>query len=387
MLNKKYLLIFLLFWSSHLLLSSVKSVSIIIKDDETLQETIDLLIDAKALGFGKYGTGGDLIYLVNATGATISFSQNKIDFDIVLKFSAGVTYWPITLSSNKTITLKLASGVNVIYDQGSYKVVLDNIHIDDFDISSFPNFIEDSFATWFNLYTTLVLDEITLVTIPNPFPEIDPNLFATTAPLVEITDGAILIYLTVQDMTILANKNINAQDEYLGGYLSLFDTDNSALNKLNKPSPTTVAVKKGDLYYAKTHSIGLSGLFHKTWTNDLDHKLTTTTFPMQDFYIEKNVTAFFDEKNGVTISVNPSGLTGDVIQYHDPWYYDSQTQTQPDCYRIIPAGGYHVFLNQNSSFIDGIPIYRLKATSSTRVFDRWSAFNTSNQEVPVDASS
>jgi len=377
MLSKRYILyLTILLWICPLL-STEKSVVIKITEDGTIQETIDLLINAKALGFGKYGTSGDLRYLVNATDATISFSQDKIDFDIELKFSADVSYWPLTLSTNKTITLKLGSGVNVIYDQGSYKVVLDNIYVDDFDISDFPDFIEDSFSGWFNLYTALVLDEITLVTIPNPFPEIDPNLFETTAPLFEITDDAIEIYLTVQSMTILANKDINAPDDYLSGYLSLYNTSNSTLNKLNKPSPTTVAVKEGDTYYAKTHDIEISDIFHKTWTEDLDHKLVTTPFEMQSLYVEKNIIAYFDEKESINISVYPAGLTGEVIQYHDPWYYDSQTQSQPDCYNPITPGSYSVFLNQNPDFSSVKPIYSLKApmayatTSNIYVFDHW----------------
>jgi len=144
-------------------------------------------------------------------------------------------------------------------------------------------------------------------------------------------------------------------------------------------SPSTVSVNAGDTYHAKTHAIELSGLYHQTWTNEVSHTLTTTNYTMSDDYIEKNIIAYFDEKNSVTLSVNPSSVTNEVVQYHDPWYYDESTQTQPDCYRTIAPGSYSVFLNQNTGFNPAYPVYSLKAphyaatTDGIYAFSGWTA--------------
>ena len=383
-------LLVLLFTSFSLIIANEKSVSIIIDENETINNTLNLLTKADVLNFGDYNSEG-LAYFFRVNTFSVDLTTGGMDLTLNTTAYIGYATEIIGADISVNITLDISADFDLVYDSGVYKLILDNFYLNP-NIENWPDEYLPSIPDFFNLYAATCLENLVLFTIPNPFPEIDPNLFETTAPLIELTDDAIIVYLTVQSMTVLANKDINNQDEYLGGTLSLYNTSNSTLNKLNKPSPSTVSVNAGDTYHAKTHSIELSGLYHKTWTEDIDYKLTTTTFPMENYYIEQNIIAYFDEKNSVTMSVNPSSVTNEVIQYHDPWYYNESTQTQPDCYRTISPGTYSVFLDQNENFYDNIPIYSLKAPHCGGItqnviygFSEWEAFDDSDQPVSTNS--
>jgi len=190
----------------------------------------------------------------------------------------------------------------------------------------------------------------------------------------------------------LTNKNLQTGLN-IGGKISLADERDSL------PSGETVYAIRARNHASRTDQRELTGLIHNKWNTEKEYKLT------ESFYIENNVTeyyrdAYFKPTNTVTIS---SSIPGVSIEFRDPWYYDEETRTQPDCFLPISPGQYQVFLKQNESFNPAYPIYRLKAphigqvtSSDIMVFDHWESpsatvavFNaqgattTTNRETPV----
>jgi len=163
-------------------------------------------------------------------------------------------------------------------------------------------------------------------------------------------------------------------------------TNKSLLTGLNIGGKISLAgerdlLNSGDIVYtirdrshvSRTDQRELQGMIHNKWNNDNEFKLT------EPFYISENVAeyprdAYFNDVNTVSITTNASGA---VLEFHDPWYYDDETQIQPDCFHPVTTVQHDVFLNQNPNFEDYIPIYRLKAPKFVAdidgiyVFDRW----------------
>jgi len=196
-------------------------------------------------------------------------------------------------------------------------------------------------------------------------------------PVLEIT------YTTTIDVK-LSNVDLYSPTTNLGGTLTLDDLTTSGVIDFNGiSSGTTVSITPERNFNVQTNSSVLQGKKHIRWDAPEYYLLKKLNFEMPSDI--EYINAYFTTQSSVTISSTENGQ----VQIHDPWYVTNEaTLTQPDCYQSITLPrSYPVFLNQNQYFESGKPIYRLKATLTSRVFDRWSAYNTSNQEVPVDASS
>ena len=155
----------------------------------------------------------------------------------------------------------------------------------------------------------------------------------------------------------LINKSLD-NDENLGGLLSL-SVDNSIIEYNQILSGNKVQIPNRDITVnVQTHNDTLQGQKHLKWGNNSEY------FKLEEnnLFIESDapsLAAKFDNQSSVTITSNIPNNT--QLQIHDPWYYDVNTQTQPDNFQPLTSGQYQVFLEQNESFDPDLPIYRLKA--------------------------
>jgi len=165
----------------------------------------------------------------------------------------------------------------------------------------------------------------------------------------------------------LTNKSIQT-GENIEGKISL------ATEKDSLQSGEIVYALRDRNHTSRTDQRELQGLVHNKWNTNIEFKL------VEPFYIAENINeysrvAYFESTENITISKNISGVT---IEFHGPWYYDEETQTQPDCYHPVTTDQHTVFLNQNPNFYSNQPIYRLKAShigqvteNDIYVFDHW----------------
>ncbi|MBU0713139.1 T9SS type A sorting domain-containing protein, partial [bacterium] len=175
-------------------------------------------------------------------------------------------------------------------------------------------------------------------------------------------------------------------DEDAGGQLTLTNTTTSSSETFNSGSSKTLntnynySIKTLPRVFEDYEYSGQTGDYqHHHWKDGDNVKynkyklLKTVDTPL---FIDKQ-SAIYEEDNTVSLS------SSYPIEFHDPWYYDSQTQTQPDDYRTVSSGSFTVFLGQNSGGDPDQPIYSLKAdkrivsTSDILVFTGWSASNGS----------
>ena len=189
----------------------------------------------------------------------------------------------------------------------------------------------------------------------------------------------------------LTNKNISTGVN-LGGKISLA-SERDSLN-----SGETAYALRDRTHISRTDQRVLQGLVHNRWNSESDYKLAVS-FPVLSTWTEYDRIAYFTSTDNITISTN---LPQASIEFWDPWYYNEQTMTQPDCFRTISPGNFSVFRNQNQNFESGKPIYHLKApkvfstTSTIYDFVRWespdpsvavfngsSAISTINRETQV----
>lgn len=116
---------------------------------------------------------------------------------------------------------------------------------------------------------------------------------------------------------------------------------------------------------------------HHSWKDDTDEYELDHCFSV-DEYSEEQV-GYFKERKTVTITKQNGD---DAIQIKDPWWKNPSTgeRENPATFQSLSGTSYDVFLDQNHDFIEGTPVYTLKApkvgqvtTSSIYVFDHWSA--------------
>ena len=214
--------LFIIFSVSHLV-SGSKDISYVISES-AIQSSFDLIRNAQGLGYCKYDVDGSFNYLISAEEAEIDLGNDKIVLDITFRAISEVGFLggSFELRGSVTFRIRFGSSVKITYRDGYYRLALDDVWIEDFDINNFPDYIEEGFEAWFNSYSERVLRGLVLVDIPSPFPEVDSEYFETESPRVEITDAGIIFYLTVKCRTTLADRDTSKPDEYLRGSLSLY---------------------------------------------------------------------------------------------------------------------------------------------------------------------
>ena len=388
------------------LLSSVQgqnSFTLRLDETNTLQAILDILTTSRAMNYGEWHpnpTAGDPNYFIYISSGSVNL--NGADQSITLslngtayaEFSMG--FFPFSFSKEKDISIEVSGIPTLVTDPatGQADIAL--------TVTSVNLTVEDVWPNWLpgssDLSVTLEdhYDGLVFINLLELYPDLDPYYFNN--PELIVTDDALLISVHLNQELVLANKSTSNPDGYLPGNLSLENLDTPELTQLNKPSPSSVLARMNDRYIATTHERVIGNEVHLTWTNNVDHKLTTDPFPLSQEFFEEGVIAWYKVQEAVNISSNRQV----ELQFKDPWYYDETTHSQPDDFRPISPGQYQVFLNQNPQFRDEYPIYRLKAPyvvatqSDIYVFDHWEssgsddavfdaqgATTTTNRETPV----
>ena len=117
---------------------------------------------------------------------------------------------------------------------------------------------------------------------------------------------------------------------------------------------------------------GYNSLWHYCWNNNQQEYRLKHDFTSEPRQVQ---TAYFVRRQPVTLNSNCGNL---LIQ--DPWFVNAENEVRfdPPVYQEVASGSnYPVFLDQNPTFEDNIPIYHLKApavyatASDIMVFDRW----------------
>ncbi|MBN2602312.1 MAG: hypothetical protein JXR87_09995, partial [Candidatus Marinimicrobia bacterium] len=170
-------------------------------------------------------------------------------------------------------------------------------------------------------------------------------------------------------------------DEDAGGQLTLTNTSLSSSETFNSGSSRTLYTNYN--YSINTLPRVFEGYEYGGETGDYQHHRwkEAENEKYEQYILSKviNTPLFIDKHYAMYEEINNINLSSQYpIMFHDPWYYNSQTQTQPDDYRTVTSGSFNVFLNQNSDGLPDIPIYSLKAekrivtTSDILVFTGWS---------------
>lgn len=196
------------------------------------------------------------------------------------------------------------------------------------------------------------------------------------------TDTDVRIYeVDFPSTTSITFSNI-VVDEDGGGQLKLTNNSTSSSETFSSGSARTVSTSTN--YTIETlprvfedyEYDGAEGDYqHHNW-NSVDDKYILENDFTPNFY-DNTMDAKYYEINGVSI------YTPAPINYYDPWYYDVNTQSQPDDYRSISSGSYDVFLDENSTFDNTKPIYSLQASRYQKVGDTYYLFKqwTGNNAV------
>ncbi|MBC8395450.1 MAG: right-handed parallel beta-helix repeat-containing protein, partial [Candidatus Marinimicrobia bacterium] len=187
-------------------------------------------------------------------------------------------------------------------------------------------------------------------------------------PAVDRYQETVKTYLpipTIRPAKVYVENKYN--DANLGNTLTINTTNN-----IN--SGDFIWLDPGVEYSVKTNYpiIDTDNFNHHHWNNDLDK-----------YKLQENITAdyginffgIFEEVNNISINSNISV----DLSIHDPWYYDQNTQTQPDDFRPITPGQYQVFFDQDyDPGNPNKPYYSLRAPSvgqvtqnDIMVFDSW----------------
>ncbi len=173
-------------------------------------------------------------------------------------------------------------------------------------------------------------------------------------------------------------------DEDGGGQLTLTNTSLSSSETFNSGSSRILNTNYN--YSIKTLPRLFEDYEYGGQTNDFQHhhwnEMDNEIFNQYKLTKAIPTHLFINEHDAMYTEINSVNLDSSYpIEFHDPWYYDSQTQSQPDDFRTVASGSFNVFLNQNSDGLPDIPIYSLKAektkvtTSDILVFTGWSVSN------------
>ncbi len=348
-------------------LKSQESFSIQLDETQTLQEMLDILTNSKALNFGEWHpnpTVEDPNYYIRINSGTVDLIGSSNSIYLSLQATAyaefNVAWNTFGFSHSESIYIDVLGTPSIENDlvTGLSNIVVNDISVIlTFDI--WPDWLPQENIVTVNLEDHYM--DLSFINLVEFYPDLDPFYFQSNFPELTVTDNAIFISVSLNQELELANKSIANPTGYLNGSLSLENTDIPELTQTNKPSPSLLFARQNDDYSATTHDRIIGNEVHLSWTNDVDHKLTTDQFPLLQEYFTEGVIAWYTEQRTITIASTPDGAGMD---FHDPWYYDEATQIQPDDFRPISSGQYQVFLEQNPDFLPTLPIYHLKAASS-----------------------
>ena len=356
----------------------------------TLQSTLDLIVESGVLNVGK-NDGGNSTWLVRVNDATIGLDESNQQVSLTLDSRAygAVTISGINVTFSSTVDLEFTvSGTpDLVWDSqtGQMNLVISNIDVDISDLSAWNAHFENFTNASINM--TQAWQNLNIISLGEFYPNLDPEYFSHTA--IEVTNNALLIKAILNEPVKVAAQSVSSSTSYLNCQLDLVNQDTPELTYGNIKSPTYKKAKLGDTYTAHTQSIEINGITHNTWTNDLDHKLNSDQFVMNQDYPDDGLIAKYKPKNSVEIA----DITPD-LQLRDPWHIsnpnaDPEDWDQPNSFQPV-SGSYDVFLNQEYDPNNpDLPIYSLKApryyadTEYIYELDEWQAFDASNNQVSV----
>ncbi|GEM_PF-3420156 len=350
--------------------------NLVISEENTIQSIFDALVNANALNYGYYGAGQDWAMNVNKITLDLVTGKSynmKLTVDVSFYMDLDILNGIFSSTINRTIALY--ADIYSRYDELTGEFTL-NLRLVDFNINDFPDTIEDL------AFIYLVFENLTVMNLIDFYPNIEPLYFKSNYPEMTVTDDAIILSIQLNDEIVVANRSTSDPTGFISGELSIQNVSTPLLTKNNLASPSIVFARLNDEYIATTNNRTIGAETHLTWTNNIDHKLITDEFQLTQQYFTDGLTAWYQEQQTANIATNPAGIE---IDFHDPWYYDETTQTQPDNFRPITPGQYQVFLDQQP---DQGAHYRLKAPLLTSadgeyyVFNRWVAKDANGAELP-----
>jgi len=375
------------------LLSGEESFTIKLDEQQTIQPLLNIVTSSGAMNFGQwsYNSGTDFFLRVNSATVDLTAANERVNFTLETTAYMNINVSEtIDLEHEGNITIYLSGSPLIEYysESGRCRIVFQNISIS-FESGEWPDWMI-AFANFSAIYA-VHFSNMFYFNLVEFYPNLSQYYFQSSLPEITVTDDAILISVFLNLELELANKSIANPIGYLNGRLSLQNIDTPELTQTNKPSPSLSFARLNDDYVATTHDRIIGNEVHLSWTNNIDHKLTTDQFLLLQEYFNEGVIAWYEEQRTITITSN---LEGAGLDFHDPWYYDETTQTQPDEFLPISPGQYYVFLEQNPDFQPNQPIYRLKAAASYATgtviyaFDHWdgrdiSFGNSNNRETMV----
>ena len=136
---------------------------------------------------------------------------------------------------------------------------------------------------------------------------------------------------------------------------------------------------------------GYEPIMHHHWAENIyeDPFSIEIVFTMNE---EMVITAYYKNIYYYSFETNQSNSFTNTIELSDPWRKIENEYNQTNEF-FSPTGEYAVFKNQNSTFDDDIPIYRLRTDETTTIGDftyefiNWSGdadFNENNNELETD---
>jgi hypothetical protein len=382
-------------------LKSQDSFTLRLDETQTLQEMLDILVNSRALNYGEWDPDpsvNDYFIKINSGTVNLNGFDNSINLSLgataYAEFNIGWDNFGFSYSKDMTIDVSGTPAIENDPVTGLSNVVLNDVSVV-IAVNIWPDWLPIEFIVRMNLEDRF--EDLSFINLVEFYPDINPYYFQSSIPEISVTNDAILISIQLNQELEIANKSNSNPLSYLNGSLSLQNFNTPVLTQSNKSSPSLVFARLNDNYKATTHDHTIGGEVHLTWTNNIDHKLTTDLFQLQQIYFNSGLTAWFEEQNTITIA---SSIGGVALDFHDPWFYDQTTQSQPDNFRPLSEqgdgnGNVQVFLNQNPNNLSSLPIYRLKAPSVGQVtqndilvFDGWTVSpaggaTLSNSDAPT----
>ncbi len=361
-------------------LKAQNSFSFRLDETQTLQELLNVMVNTKSLNYGEWHpdpTISDINYQIKINSGTVDLigATNTINLslDATAYAEFNIAYNNFGFSHSKDLMIDISGEPSIEKDieSGDAFIVLDNITVG-LTVNVWPNWLPIESTVTFNLGEHY--SELLLVNLVEFYPQLNPYFFRDDIPELNITDDALFITVNLNEEIVLSNKSTSDPDGFLSGTLSLYNIDTPELTHLNQPSPSILFARLNDSYIATTHSEVIDNEKQITWTNDLDFRLTTEQFQMEQMYFNDGLSAWFEEQHEISITAIGAEISPEI---QDPWYVrDDGSQTGEDWISIVEF--YNIFLNQNVNFNPGYLIYSLRTstilntdTEGFNVFAEW----------------
>jgi len=353
----------------------------------------DILTTGDALNYGYYNDGPQWAMNINSIDIDlVNANSHNIELTVHASFYKNWDMLNGIFSNTTTRTIDVDALLYSVINPETDDFLI-AIELVEFDINDFPDFIED-FGFFY-----LRFQGLTIMNLIKMYPNLNPQYFSD--PTLEVTETDLIVSINLNESIVVGSKSVNEPEEYLTGELSLTNYTTPELTQLNIESPSNVFARLNDEYTAQTHNRTIGNEVHWNWSMDVDHKLLTGSFFMNQEFFDIGLSAWYKNQSHISINTNVNGAD---LYLHDPWHLDQSTQTQPDEFRplneqIDENGNVQVFLNQNTIFHPDKPIYRLKAPTvgdilqnDIMVFDYWSgdgidfgggSTSTTNRETDI----